>query len=316
MTELNKVTSVETKEVNNVEVVAKKRVRRGLGEVRGTTRLKFTEQDANRSNFLFLGHLDSIELSSSVQKEDSNLVSFAGLEVPSLTFTFASNADEITRRKYVTLRINPAESNAYTIPQQKEAWKVEQPLNWLKHILEVFVLKGKPMNEEMMDALELPYCDFDDDLQYVQVEPEVVLAGWKTLFENFLSYMNNDGKPVYKAANGKLLPIWMKLLRYTKIRGEWKAVLGGNQAGDLGFSNFVGEGCIELYSQNVIPSLHVDVAKESIIHQQVKEPKAPTMPNIGVVGVVPVAPIADSNMGVQAAPTVPHIAGDLDQMPF
>lgn len=138
---------------------------------------------------MFKAHLESVELAWATQKEDSSLVSFAGLAVPSLVFTFASNAKDPSVRKYVTLRISPAESNALTIPGGDEAWKVEQPMNWLKHILNVFVLKGNAMSEEMMDALELPFEDFNDNMEYVPVEPEVVLNGWRTLFENFLGYM-------------------------------------------------------------------------------------------------------------------------------
>lgn len=303
---------------NEPNAPAKKKVRRGLADVRGTTRLKFTEADAIPANHLFVGHLDSVELTWATQKEDSGLVSFAGLAVPSLVITFASNAEEINKRKYVSLRISPAESNALTIPGAKEAWKVEQPLNWLKHILNVYILKGTEMSDEMADKLDLGFVDFNEDGEYVQVEPEEVLAGWRGLFENFIAYMENNGKPVYKNAAGKILPVWMKLLRFTKQKGEWKPILGGNQAGDLAFPAFVGEGCIELYVQNTAPSIHVDPMKETIRPQQIKEAKAPTMPTMpGAMPGSGYAAAAVPTYDPMAAPAnPPYMAEGTDDMPF
>lgn len=329
MTQINPSNVAEN--VNNVnneantatpaEPTVKKR-RRGIGEVRGTSRLKFTEEDANRANGLFIAHLDSVELAWATQKEDSGLASFAGLAVPSLVFTFASNVEDPNKRKYATLRISPAESNALTIPGAKEAWKVEQPLNWLKHILDVYVLKGKPMSDEMADALELPFEDFNENMEYVPIDPEIVLNGWKTLFENFLNILNNGGKPYYLNASGKFIPVWIKLLRYTKVKGEWKAVLSGGQAGDLGFTSFVNEGCIEIFDNKCAPVLHVDPIKESIRPQQVA--KAPTMPNIpgsinATGGVTPMGgaiPTPDYSQPANGIPTNAFIPNSTDDMPF
>lgn len=288
-----KITVEETKvnNVENAESTPKKRRGRGLGTVRGASRLKFDERDIDRSTYLFKGHLDSIEISYSTEKEDSANTSFAGLAVPRLVLTFASNTKDVQNRKYATLRIAPAESNALTIPGAKEAWKVEQPLNWLKHILNVFVLKGNEMTEETEDMLTLPFEDFVDTpeggFEYQPVEAEDVLNGWKVLFENFIAIMNNDGKPYYKSQTGDILPIWMKLIRYQKVPNKnkkmvWKSIGNGGQTGDFLFTPFVGEGAIELYNQSKTPTLRVDFQKESIVAQKVEEetPKAPNMPNI------------------------------------
>lgn len=286
-TTTNKTTNEAVNEEVKEQSASVKKRRRGLGEVRGATRLKFTEYDMNPANRLFVGHLDTVELTWSTQKEDSQLTSFAGLAVPYLVFTFASNAEKANERKYITLRISPAESNSLTIPGGKEEWKVNQPLNWLKHILDVFVLRGKQMPEEMEDMLILPYEDFDEKGEYIQLEAEEVIAGWRTLFENFLSIIENNGKPYYKNEKGGILPIWMKLLRYTKQKDKqtkemvWVPVASGNQAGDFSFTAFVNEGCIELYNPNKAPLLFVDPTKESIKPQEVaNKPKTPNMPQI------------------------------------
>lgn len=312
----NKMANVNN-EVKSEET--KKRVRRGLGEVRGSSRAKFTENDYNKSNGLFVGHLDSVELTFATMKEDSGLVSFAGLEVPSLVFTFASNDDEANKRKYITLRINPAESNANTIPGGEEEWKVNQPLNWLKHILDVFVLKGQEMTEEMADKLELPYIDFDENMEYVPIEPEVVLSGWRVLFENYLAILNNDGKPHYKSTNGKLLPIWMKLLRFVKNKkNEWTPVARGNNAGDFAFPAVVGEGVIELYNNTKTPTIHINRIKESVaIQQMAKQPTMPSIPgatpvNNPAVGVY--SPTADFQQ--QPVEPVQNFAANPNDLPF
>lgn len=311
--------ATKIKDNNEPNAATPKKRRRGLGEVRGTTRLKFDERDIDAATGLFKAHLESVELAWATQKEDSSLVSFSGLAVPYLVFTFASNAKDPSVRKYVTLRISPAESNALTIPGGDEAWKVEQPMNWLKHILNVFVLKGNAMSEEMMDALELPFEDFNDNMEYVPVEPEVVLNGWRTLFENFLGYMENNGKPVYKSATGNYLPLWIKLIRFTKIKGQWKPVASGNSAGDFAFPSFVGTGYIELFDQNRAPVLHVDASKESIIYREVaKAPTAPQIPGMAPAfnPQVPVgAPAAAAApMGMGAVPQAS--VNPTDDLPF
>ena len=42
--------------------------------------------------------------------------------------------------------------------------------------------------------LLLPFEDFDENMQYVPVEAEEVIAGYKTVFENYVKLLNNNGK--------------------------------------------------------------------------------------------------------------------------
>lgn len=281
--------NVEANVQSNAETTKKRKGRGITNDLRAVTRKKFDERvDCNRSNFLFLAHLDEITVDWATLKDDvKGLPSFAGLSIPYLTFTFASNHANINERKYYTHRILPAESNVETIPGADGAWKVDNIFRFMKHIYDVYVLKGRELTDKEEDMLTLPFEDFDEEMQYVPVEAEEVINGYKVVFENFVKLLNNNGKPVYKNDKGGILPIWIKLLRFTKRNGTWNAVVGGKSTfGDLGISNFINDGIIELYKENSAPSLRVDPNKESIIYQKSAEKaKTPTigMPGIGVV---------------------------------
>ena len=295
----------EIKETAGVDATTPKK-RRGRGisnETRSVARKKFDEmRDANKSNALFIGHLENVEVNWATLKEDANIPQFAGLGIPYLTFTFCSNEDNANDRKYATVRFSAVESNVDTIPGGKDEWKVNIVFQFMKHVYEVFVLKGRAMTEAEEDALVLPFEDFEDNgeggYQYIPLEAEEIVNGYKTLFENFVKLMNNEGKPHYKTATGGIIPIWMKLLRFVRNKkNEWKAINGG----DLTFPTFIGEGVIELFKQGVAPSLKVDVHKESITFKE-EAMKAKT-PNVGAPG----APIAGG-----VAPVAPAFGGSLN----
>ena len=64
----------------------KKVVRRGISNTTtGTARLKFSENDANPSNGLFLAHVENVEITEATIGEDKiGIPSFAGLTIPFL----------------------------------------------------------------------------------------------------------------------------------------------------------------------------------------------------------------------------------------
>lgn len=303
--------TVENKIVNKVN-------RRGLGSARGTTRLKFTHELA-KQNGLFIAHVDSVVVSTiQIGEEKTGMPSFNGLEIPKLTITFASNEEEAAKRHYQTLSFTAVESNAQTIPGGKDEWKVNTVFDWLKHILNVFVLKGRDLTEEEAAALSLSYEDFDENGDYVSIEPEDVIASWKTLFENFENIMNRgrDGQPVYKTKDGKPITVWIKLLRYIKTNKKgWQAINNG----DLSFPSFVGEGCIEVFKQNTPVSIRVDKVKESIIPMNIEKPKTPNMPNIGGMGAPAMGgiPVMDNMGGMVDNSNLGNIAADAaEDVPF
>ena len=305
----------------------KKRRARGINnETRAVVRKKFDEKrDANRTNGLFIGHLDTVEVNWATLKDDANIPQFAGLAVPYLTFTFCSNEENANDRKYTTVRFGAVESNTETIPGGKSEWKVNVVFQFMKHVYEIFVLKGRAMTEAEEDALTLPFEDFEDDgnggYQYVPLDAEVILNGYKVMFENYVKLLNNDGKPYYKTANGGILPIWMKLLRFVRAKNEWKSVLGGNQAGELAFPTFIGEGVIELFDANKQPSIKVDVHRESIIYKE-EAMKAKT-PDVGAPagGVAPAGPAFGGGAPINPAfgsafPDSPIANADASDLPF
>lgn len=257
----------------------KKVSRRGLGSARGTARLKFGNDQA-KPNGLFLGHLEEVKYSTITIGEDKiGMPSFNGFEIPKLTLTFASNEEDPNKRHYVSKTFTAVESNVNTIPGGKEEWKVNSVFDWLKHVLNVYYLKGRELTDEEAAALSLTFKDFDEQGEYVSVDTEIVINGWKVLFENFENIMNRgkDGKPVYHDKNNKFIPVWLKLLRYVKSRKSWTPINNG----DLSLPQFVGEGCIEIYQQNAIPSIKIDLVKETILIMNVEKPKTPNMPAVG-----------------------------------
>lgn len=273
----------------------KKVLRRGIASARGTARLKFSHELA-KQNGLFIAHLDDVSVSTiTISEESTGMPSFNGMEIPKLVLTFASNEEDVNKRHYVTLQFTPVESNVKTIPGGDDAWKIDSIFDWLKHILNVYILKGRELTDEEANALSLNYTDFDEKGEYVPVEPEEVISAWKSLFENFENIMNRgrEGQSYYKTKDGKNIAVWIKLLRYVKNNKKgWSAI----NRGDLSFPTFVGEGCIELYKQNTVASIRINSVKESIVPMNIPEAKAPnmTMNNSGIPSVMGGVPVGDT----------------------
>lgn len=288
-----------------------KKVRRGVSnETQATSKLRFHEKDA-APNRLFMAHLHSVSVAWSEGGEGKQ---FEGEKIPRLVFEFASNTKDATQRRYVDKTLFPVESSVETIPGGDKDWQVNAVLTWIKHILDIYYLNGRPLTEEEEDALSLPFVDFDDEGNYVSVDVKEVLSGYAQLFNNVAAIMNGtfnlaDGetpKPCFRDANGAYIRCWIKLLRHIKAKGEWKNVSNG----DLSFTQFVGTGAIELAPQaNSQPKiLSVDESKESITPKEIK--KAPSIPGM-----------ADMAGGVMAGTGIPATNSSAyqeaaDEMPF
>ena len=275
-----------------------KKVRRGVSnKTQAVTQLKFHEKDAAQ-NGLFVGHLEEVRVDWS-NSEDSK--DFPSMAVPRLTIHFASNHANASEKRHVYQTLFPIPSNVNTIPGGSEEWKVNNVFNWIKHILDVFYLKGRELTEAEEEALSLPFDDTDDNGEYVVVDTEVVLAGYRAIFEATASMLNGefnlaDGdtpKPCFKTADGKFVPCWIKLLRHKKRKNDWINV---TQNGDLGFDTFIGNGVVELLKKDMPPTvLRIDHARESITPKEVK--KLPTIgaPNMSIPGMGGV--VANNPMG-------------------
>lgn len=310
---------------NAAKTQVAKRVRRGVSnETKAVSHLKFHEKDA-AANGLFVGQLADVRVESSINADGKT---FTGLEVPRLTFEFTSCHANINEKRYAYQTLFPIESNVDTIPEGKDDWKVNRVFAWIKHILDVFYLKGRELTPAEEDSLSLDFIDYEENngvIEYVSVEPETVLAAYKKLFEAAAAMLNGSyadkneevsGKPCYKDANGKPLPVWMKLLRYAKDKkGDWAAI----SRGDLAFPRFVGEGCLELMKAKEFPKvIRIDVTKESITPKEVKKtptigtPAMPGMPGMPAMGGV----VAGSEANMSAAPANEAFDGAGGDMPF
>lgn len=293
------------------EAPAKKRKRGVNNQTQATAQLRFHEKDAAR-NGLFIGQLESISVEYSVNADGKQ---FTGMKMPRLELHFTSRHAKSEEKRHLRHSIFPVESNVNTIPNGSEDWKVNNVFNWVKHILDVFYLKGRQMTELEEDALSLDFEDYDDEGNYIPVSPEEVLDAYATFFNNVVAMMDGrfnlaDGetpKPCYKDANGKPLAVWMKLLRAKKRKGDWVHV---GQNGELDFDQFIGAGVIELVVPNKDPMvLRIDLAKESITPKDVK--KTPTV-GVPAMGGVPVP----GDMGVGMPIDNSAFSAADEEMPF
>ena len=293
-----------------------KRNRRGVSNAtKAVALLKFHEKDASPQNMLFVGHLAEVRVDWSINAEGKQ---FTGEKVPRITLHFTSEHKNASEQRHVYYTLNCVESNVNTIPGGTEEWKVNNIFNWIKHILDVYYLKGREMTEDEEAALTLPFEDFDEEGNYVSVSTEDVIAGYAFIFNNFAVMMNGqfnlaDGevaKPAFKTGDGKFIPAWLKLLRHKKVKGSWKNVA---QNGELGFDTFIGNGVVELIRKDMPPAvLRVDLAKESITPKETS--KAPTMG--GVAGTMPMGGVVTGSpmdMGMPGSTAFADAAGD---MPF
>ena len=295
-----------------------KKVRRGVSnQTKAVAQLRFHEKDASPQNGLFIGHLESVSVDWSVNAEGKQ---FTGEKVPHVTLHFASNHPSTSEQRHVYYTLNCVESNVNTIPEGSEEWKVNNIFNWMKHILDVYYLKGREMTEDEELALSLPFTDYDDEGNYVAVETADVIAGYAHIFNNFAAMMNGqfnlkDGetaKPCYKTADGKFIPAWLKLLRHKKVKGEWKNVA---QNGELGFDSFIGNGVVELIRKDMPPAvLRVDLAKESITPKETKKAPSIGATNSGIAAMGGVMADAPMNMGAPINGAFAEAADN--EMPF
>lgn len=262
-----------------------KKNRRGINnQTQAVNQLRFHEKDATPTG-LFIAELADVRVEYSNNAESKT---FAGINVPRLTFEFTSTHAKVNEKRHVYYTLYPTESNVNTIPGGSEEWKVNQVLNGIKHLLDIFFFKGRLMTENEENMLTLDFCDFDDENNYVPVDPQEVADAYGTLFKNVANIFNGltiakEGetpKPIYKDKDGKSIRCWIKLIRAKKVKGEWKNVNNG----ELAFDPFIGNGFVELQNGNNPASiLRLDLSKESITPKEVK--KSPNIPGVG--GVIP-----------------------------
>lgn len=295
---------------------APKKLKRGVNnQTQAVNQLKFHEKDAAQ-NGLFIGHLEEVRVDWSTNAESK---SFTGMNIPRLTYHFTSNHANINERRHVYNTLFPVESNVNTIPGGVDAWRVDNVLHWIKHMLDVFYLKGRQLTPAEEDALTLSFCDYDENGEYVAVEPQEVIDGYTTLFNNVVAIMTgkfnlaegDTPHPCYKDANGKPISIWMKLLRHRRRKNNWINV---GQNGELGFDQFIGSGVIEIQKPNTPPAiLRIDLSKESITPKETNIQPTIGAPGMGMGGVM--AGVS-TDLGNTPQNSAFAAAGAGEEMPF
>lgn len=299
-----------------------KKARRGVSnQTQAVAQLRYHEKDA-APNGLFIGHLEEVKVDWSTNADGG---AFTGISIPRVTLHFASEHKNANEKRHVYQTIFPQPSNVETIPGGKDAWRVDNVFNWIKHILDVYYLKGREMTAEEEEALSLNFTDYTETapgvFEYVPVDTENdVIPAYRTMFDNFVSMMNGtfnlaDGevaKPCYKTSDGKFIPVWLKLLRHKKRKNEWINV---GQNGELAFDGFIGNGVIEIMKKEngaAMPPtvLRLDLAKESITPKEVK--KAPTIGTPGsqigggvMLGDMPMGSAPDNAFNAAAGENLP-----------
>ena len=308
------MTTIKENVVAEGTAATQKKARRGVSnKTQAVAQLKFHEKDAAQ-NGLFVGHLEEVRVDWSTSEDNKD---FPGISLPRLTFHFASNHVNVSEKRHVYQTLFPVPSNVNTIPGGTEEWKVNNVFNWIKHILDVFYLKGRELTLVEEEALSLPFDDTDDNGDYVALDPEDVVAGYRVIFENATAMLNGSfgkegdevSKATYKTADGKFIPCWLKLLRHKKRKNDWVNVTTN---GDLGFDSFIGNGVVELMKKDSPASvLRLDLAKESITPSETK--KQPTIGAPMMGGGVMAG--TETIMGGYGAGVDPAMAADND-MPF
>lgn len=301
---------------------APKKNRRGVSnQTKAVSQLKFHEKDA-APNSLFIGHLEEVRVDWSTNADGG---AFTGISIPRVTLHFASEHKNASEQRHVYQTIFPQPSNVDTIPGGKDSWRVDNVFNWIKHILDVYYLKGREMTAAEEDALSLNFVDYEEDnagnCTYIPVDTEKdVVPAYTTLFNNFVAMMNGQfnlaegevAKPCYKTADGKFIPAWLKLIRHKKVKNVWRNV---GQNGELAFDGFIGDGVVELIKKNgnnpLPPSvLRLDVSKESITPKEIN-----TTPTIGTPGTGMPGGVMATGMPMGNAPDNTAF-NDADGLPF
>lgn len=292
----------------------KKQTRRGVSnQTKATSQLKFHEKDAAQ-NGLFIAKLAEVSINWTTPENGI----FAGLKAPNLVFHFTSNHNDASELRHAYNTLFAVESTVDTIPGGKDSWKVDSVFNHIKHILDVFYLKGRDFTSEEEEALALNFVDFDEETnEFIIVEPQDVLNAYGTLFANVVAMLNGtfnlkEGetpKPCYKDVNGKPIVVWLKLLRAIKTRKGWANV---NQNEDLSIPNFVGTGYIEILKPNANPLvIRLDLVKESITPKATsKQPSLGSNPVIGGFATPVMGSETPSMMGGFSAPNPFDNIGD------
>lgn len=311
-TPVNEAPAMTSNPADAAPVAAKKK-RRGISnETQGASRKEWSHTDVAGRHGLFLGNVSVTK--SIVHYGEETKGQFAGMDVPKLVIEFSS-LHEGDAKRYAYINISPVESNIDTIPGGSKEWVFNRVTAIIKHLLDVFYLKGRAMTEQEEDMFTIGYDDTDDNGMYVPVEASEVVAAWNTLFDNLVLVLNTggaNGTSCLKEATGKPIEVFGRMHRYYKDNKKgW--LIADN--GKLSFPTFIGTGIFELVKRDksgmiAQPSIFLDCTREDILPRPALDNKekpsatanVPGIANIGVgVGTIPGMPGGVGGFGAEGS---------------
>lgn len=317
------VNNPQVENVNEVanQVPATPKRRRGISnDLQAAARKSFTQDDVDPSTGLFISMINSVKVEWSTGKDDNR--DFPNMAIPRLVIDVCSIQPNPQDRRYITKTFFPVPSNVDTCIGGKDEWKVTSILRFMKHMLDVFYLKGvKTLTPEEEASLDLDFYDIDDDGNYEYVEPEVVVKAYGKLFAAFANIMNtaNNGKPVYVQPDGKAVVIRTKLLSAIKTKNGWSLTNNGS----LDIPSFVGEGIFDIYKADKPSNIKLNAAKESITITESDKKKEPMAnPAAGIQVGAPMGGSFGAPMGggfgnsMPATPAFGEAPAGSDPLPF
>lgn len=252
------------------ETATKKR-RRSVNAVNDVTRAPFTRKDA-REDGLFSAYITGIDVQHVDAKPDGN---FPGTAYDMLVIRFASDLNNNMATKHYDHPIYPQVSSPETIPGGEKEYVVTNVLKWVKHIWTQLISRNqRAMTEEEDAALDLDIEDYDEDangnITYKSLPADMVVLGYSTLFNNIKSMVDGtfyakEGetpKSFIKNNNGTPVKVHLKLLAATRDRkGAWKNL---TKDGSLAATSAPGTGVFELDIPGKLPSISINLAKETL----------------------------------------------------
>lgn len=268
--------------VNNAGIAGKAKAaatkKQGMGikkDTRGASSLKFNPDPAINDG-LCLGALKAVAVGKAEFKEDQkgDYAEFAGKTLPTIQFVFEGlpardgAGAPVHVHSYKPVAIIPGDS--------KYDWIYDGMFQTIKHFIDV--LSDNNFRDEYEDLLELA-IDTENGMTFEELE-----AAYTKFFNGVAAVFNGtDTLPcLIKNANGDAVLLWIKLLLYT---ANSKGTVSIVNNGAPGFSNYPGDGLIELFVPNVAPQLRINIAKgESIIPKERTENK-PTAPASTTTGI-------------------------------
>ena len=216
------------------------------GTTKTTANKQFTLNIAN-PNGLCMGTLVAVDVTPmQTIKDTSGWVSFRGLNPFSLNFHFTQiNKDVNEEAGTYTYRINPIDYSANGRHDLGE----NSIVGYIGHFIEVFTGKTLVENKTNFTLVDANGKEISTE-NGASYKGEDLIAAFKKFFDEVAFFFNGgkDGKAIF--ADKKL---WIKLLLYD--------AKGPVNNSNPGFPQYVNDGVIELYKENIKPTIRVKIEK-------------------------------------------------------